>query len=260
MTATRCAGCRAELPPSSRYCSVCGKATLAHARAARAELASTRRRVGRAGLAIAIGFVVPTVLPLLRLSGVELDEAALIEGFDAEAALAQALALVLGTLGILLVLGDGALRDTLRVKAPWQAWCAVPVVAAASWSAATLWVRAVDALREASDGSVQELKLAPTTLPELVVVIAIAPLLEELLCRGALWTALSRIGRDAQTLATSAMVFALLHALNGGFFLELPHRFVAGLAFGWLRLRSGSIATPVLAHALHNAAATAWSD
>lgn len=40
--------------------------------------------------------------------------------------------------------------------------------------------------------------------------------------------------------------------------LALPHRFAGGLALGWLRCKSGSLLPGVLAHALHNQAATYW--
>jgi membrane protease YdiL (CAAX protease family) len=50
----------------------------------------------------------------------------------------------------------------------------------------------------------------------------------------------------------AAALFAFLHGLNGGFFLEFPHRFVMGLMLGWLRARTGSLWPCVLAHFLHN--------
>jgi membrane protease YdiL (CAAX protease family) len=62
--------------------------------------------------------------------------------------------------------------------------------------------------------------------------------------------------RTAVVLA--AVVFAFLHGLGGGWLLELPHRFGAGLVFGWLRWRSGSLLPAMLAHALHNGAAWWW--
>ncbi len=45
----------------------------------------------------------------------------------------------------------------------------------------------------------------------------------------------------------------MMHGLGGGWVLEFPHRFVSGLIFGWLRLRSGSLLPGMLAHFLHNA-------
>lgn len=103
---------------------------------------------------------------------------------------------------------------------------------------------------------------SPTaTIATWVTVVFAAPLAEELLCRGALWRALERLhpGRTAETLIATAGLFAVLHGLNGGFLAEFPHRFAAGLGFGWLRARSGSMSPSIVAHALHNALAILWS-
>ena len=87
----------------------------------------------------------------------------------------------------------------------------------------------------------------------LFLAIAVAvPLLEEWLCRGVLWLAVRpRLGVTTAVLATS-VCFGLLHALNGAYLFEVPHRFAMGLLLGWLRHRTGSLAPCVLAHALHN--------
>ncbi|HVS20160.1 MAG TPA: CPBP family intramembrane glutamic endopeptidase, partial [Planctomycetota bacterium] len=74
----------------------------------------------------------------------------------------------------------------------------------------------------------------------------------EWLCRGVLWQALRRVAPTAVTVALSALLFGLLHALNGGFWLEVPHRFVFGLLLGWLRARSGSLGPCVIAHGANN--------
>ena len=48
----------------------------------------------------------------------------------------------------------------------------------------------------------------------------------------------------------AAVLFGLLHCVGG--LHNFPHRFVAGLGFGWLRERSGSLLPPIAAHATHN--------
>ena len=81
-------------------------------------------------------------------------------------------------------------------------------------------------------------------------------LIEEWMYRGVLWNALRPIAGRSITIVSTAVLFAFLHGLNGGFILELPPRFVMGLLLGWLRARTGSLWPCVLAHFLHNAAAT----
>ncbi len=75
---------------------------------------------------------------------------------------------------------------------------------------------------------------------------------EEWLDRGVLWAALRRVTGVRATVLCTAILFALMHGLNGGGILEVPHRFVVGLGLGWLRLRSGSLLPGILAHALLN--------
>jgi membrane protease YdiL (CAAX protease family) len=92
---------------------------------------------------------------------------------------------------------------------------------------------------------------------------------EELVFRGVLLALLLRHLSDRRALLGSASLFALWHvavilatgrdlpalgvlagtaAQAGAFALALGSTFAAGLGFGWLRLRSGSLAAPVLAH------------
>jgi hypothetical protein len=78
----------------------------------------------------------------------------------------------------------------------------------------------------------------------------LAPLLEEWLCRGVLWAACRRALSEGGAIFATAAVFGVLHGLQGH--LAIPHRFVFGLALGWLRARSGSLVPGVLAHALNN--------
>ena len=77
---------------------------------------------------------------------------------------------------------------------------------------------------------------------------------EEGRCRGVLFVACSRVVGPRATLLLTTALFALLHGLQGHV-LAVPHRFVAGLAFGWLRARAGALVPGIAAHALHNALA-----
>jgi membrane protease YdiL (CAAX protease family) len=91
--------------------------------------------------------------------------------------------------------------------------------------------------------------------PLLIGIVVLAPVAEEWLCRGAAWRAATVLAPPRTALLLTAILFAFLHGLGGGYLLELPHRFVAGLLFGWLRWRSGSLLPGMLAHALHNVGA-----
>lgn len=97
---------------------------------------------------------------------------------------------------------------------------------------------------------------AEITLALVISVVILAPLLEEWIDRGVAWQAASRIGGPRFTIVVTALLFALAHGLNGWFVLEMPHRFVSGLAYGWLRLRSGSLVPCIAAHMIHNGLAT----
>jgi membrane protease YdiL (CAAX protease family) len=89
---------------------------------------------------------------------------------------------------------------------------------------------------------------------EFTTSVILAPIFEEWLCRGVMFAAASRFASRRQCIVLSAVLFAFLHGLEAGI-ASFPHRFVAGLAFGWLRQRTGSVAPSILAHAAHNAIA-----
>ena len=91
--------------------------------------------------------------------------------------------------------------------------------------------------------------------PVIVAVVVLAPLFEEWLCRGVAWRAAAAMANPQAAWLLTSILFAFLHGLGGNYLLELPHRAFAGLVFGWLRWRSGSLVPGVVAHALHNAAA-----
>jgi membrane protease YdiL (CAAX protease family) len=88
--------------------------------------------------------------------------------------------------------------------------------------------------------------------PELLVALAIAillgPLLEELLFRGFLQSALAQSLGERGALVASSAVFAALHGVAG-----LPVLFLLSLFLGWLQLRTRCLWVPWSAHALNNA-------
>lgn len=90
-----------------------------------------------------------------------------------------------------------------------------------------------------------------------VALLVGAPLVEEWLDRGVLLCAREPLTSERGRVVVSAMLCAIAHGLNGGFLLELPHRFVGRVVLGLLRSRSGSLAPPIVAHVTWNGLALA---
>jgi hypothetical protein len=86
-----------------------------------------------------------------------------------------------------------------------------------------------------------------------------APFVEETVFRGFLWRgwAQSRLGATG-TWGLTSLVFAAFHIrkaialdpINGGILLVVD--VLLGLLLGWLRLRSGTTTTPIIAHVAYN--------
>ncbi|MEW9623636.1 CPBP family intramembrane glutamic endopeptidase [Rhodanobacter geophilus] len=86
-----------------------------------------------------------------------------------------------------------------------------------------------------------------------LVVASIGPLVEELLFRGVLLSALLRHLRTAWAVLASAALFALVHLPDlHWLWYALPNLALLGVVLAWLRLRSGSLWPAVLAHAINN--------
>ncbi|MCB9875961.1 MAG: CPBP family intramembrane metalloprotease [Planctomycetes bacterium] len=91
-----------------------------------------------------------------------------------------------------------------------------------------------------------------------IAVVVLAPLGEEWLCRGVAWRSAVTLSSPRTALLLTAILFAFLHGLGGGYLLELPHRFAMGLVAGWLRWQSGSLLPGIVVHAVHNFVAITW--
>jgi membrane protease YdiL (CAAX protease family) len=93
-----------------------------------------------------------------------------------------------------------------------------------------------------------------------LIAIAVAPaVFEELLVRGILLPSLRAAAGDVFAVVASALFFALMHFDRYRF----PFTLAVGLAFGVLRLRTGSLWPSVVAHATLNAltfSAAPWLD
>ena len=97
-------------------------------------------------------------------------------------------------------------------------------------------------------------------LPLALVVVTLGPLVEELLFRGALLSALLRRMPAAWAVAISSLLFACVHLPDLGFlWYAVPNLVLLAAALAWLRLRSGSLWPAVVAHGVNNLlAVTAW--
>lgn len=146
------------------------------------------------------------------------------------------------------LLGHGALRASFANGARPLDLALAVVVGVAGFGVTLGWIAWLGSFTGFEATELEE----PLTPLVILAAVVGAPLVEEWTDRGVLWRALEPLTSTAGLIVTSAMLFALMHGLNGGFVLELPHRFAVGLGFGWLRARSRSLLPGIIAHAVHN--------
>jgi uncharacterized protein len=90
-------------------------------------------------------------------------------------------------------------------------------------------------------------------LPLAVLVISIGPMVEELLFRSVLLSAIARYTGNGVAIVLSALLFACVHLPDLSFlWYALPNLALLGLILGWLRVQSGSIWPAVVAHGMNN--------
>lgn len=90
----------------------------------------------------------------------------------------------------------------------------------------------------------------PGLLPEAFYAMCVsAPVFEEVVYRFILCVPAMALVGPRWTIVLSGVVFALYHTLAG---VAAPDNLVAGFILGWAFLRSGSLAVPILLHALGN--------
>lgn len=236
-------GCGAPLPVGARFCVRCGASADGAGRRSRRDRQRERRAEQRRLWAVPWLFVAPITAVALAPGGDSLVVDAAYVAWHA------GLLLACGLLAGLL-LGGRALVAGLRQPPGLHASLLALPAAALALLAGLLWVALLQQL--APDQGPDLLALLPPSPAEWLLVLLVAPLLEEWLCRGLLWDALAPFARPATRNAATAILFAFLHGLNGGYVLEVPHRFLAGLAFGWLRCRGRSLWSCVMAHFLVN--------
>jgi membrane protease YdiL (CAAX protease family) len=92
------------------------------------------------------------------------------------------------------------------------------------------------------------------------VVVSLGPMVEEILFRGVLLSALTRRWRIGWSTAISAVVFALAHLPSMQWqWYALPDLALLAGALTWLRLRAGSLWPAIVAHGVNNLlAVVAW--
>ncbi len=91
-------------------------------------------------------------------------------------------------------------------------------------------------------------------------VVVVAPVVEELIFRGLLFSGFRKNYNGFVAVFMSALLFSLFH-LNPW---QMPATFVLGLLLGWLMLRTNSILVAILGHSINNAlvlfTVTYWKD
>lgn len=120
----------------------------------------------------------------------------------------------------------------------------------------------VPSLQQARDPAVNALIVGTQSpLGRLLMIsaaVVLAPLAEEVIFRGVLLPGLAQHMKTQHALLISAALFGLFHIPSHGIGAIMPG--LLGLVFGWARLRTGSLAAPILLHAANNLLVTslAW--
>lgn len=232
-----CRHCGRELKRGIRFCSHCGHATSAGHKhlAAEAEKEHTVPRRAVAAIAAVFMGVVAALLSSLQIesaNGVVPSLLMLAAGGLALGILSWPKpSRIFGSRPTLMDLGIGGIAGLLTFAIAW------------------LYVLGLMSLQDADPEEVESLARVWWS------VVVVAPLVEEFLIRGVAWEALIRIRTPKSTLLVSSILFAMIHGLNGGFWLEYPHRFAGGLLIGLVRLKTGSLLPCIFAHMVWNALA-----
>lgn len=144
-------------------------------------------------------------------------------------------------------------------QVPWRPVAARSVLLgyvpfAAAWLLfVVLWLRTTHACgwTIAPQPILEQIAKQGSAMPGLVLVVVgivlIAPVFEEIVFRGYVFTALDQVLPRWATQLGTAAAFGALH--GPGYSVPIG---VLALFFGWLRARSGSLLPSILAHAVHN--------
>ena len=90
-------------------------------------------------------------------------------------------------------------------------------------------------------------------LPLAIVAVTVGPMIEELMFRGVLLSALMRYMSTNMSIAICSLMFGAVHLEGLDFqWYALPNLMLLAIALCWLRLRSGSLWPAILAHGVYN--------
>lgn len=90
-------------------------------------------------------------------------------------------------------------------------------------------------------------------LPLAIVTVTVGPMIEELMFRGVLFSALLRRMSTAMSIAVCAVLFGAVHLAGLDFqWYALPNLILLAAVLCWLRLKSGSLWPSILAHGVFN--------
>ena len=94
---------------------------------------------------------------------------------------------------------------------------------------------------------------APLRLPLGIVAVTVGPMIEELMFRGVLLSALLRRMSTAMSIVLSSLLFGAVHLAGLDFqWYALPNLMLLAAALCWLRLQSASLWPAMLAHGVFN--------
>ena len=154
---------------------------------------------------------------------------------------------------------DGAARRRLRIAQPrslqsrqlWAASLGLLELQYAVWSPPPGYLQEFQRLHDMLRPR------GPADAALSVLAIAATPAVcEELLFRGLVLQSLRPLLRTAGAVAASAVMFGLIHldfSGSGATLYRVPFAIVVGVGFAFLRLRTGSLIPPMVAHAVVNA-------
>ena len=162
------------------------------------------------------------------------------------------LAQVLSTaaMGILLLVGKYVPLE----RKTWS-YCSSPKVLIAAvvfilaWGLWTNYLSELDDLPNSMQETFEMMMRHPLGI---IAIVIMAPIVEELLFRGAIEGYLLRKWKHpAGAIVFSSLVFGLVH----GNWVQAPFAFVIGLALGWMYYRTGSLLPGILMHFVNNGTA-----
>lgn len=157
-------------------------------------------------------------------------------------------------LGLTLLIVRGRARELLALRRPRSWWHAIGisllVIVAVIVITAIVGVAGLDPSEEQglAPERFDSSRVAPF-VANVLVTAGFAPLVEELIFRGAGFSLLARFGQRV-AVAGTAILFGLGHGLLLGLLILVP----MGLGLAWLRAHSGSVYPSVALHCFYNAA------